>query len=228
MKQESADTTSWPIIPVGFDCHPAYVLRALQLREQSFPFDWLNTKASTGFHYVNCNIRSRFADCLDELTTNVYGKVISARYPETEFTHFDDLIENVKLRQTLARRAERFLEMFQRRNCLFLCAVSSLGLQNAEEVRELVAAAHEFHELSGGRHRLLVYVRFNESFQENEEICRQLTFELNRIPNVTVAHYIRGLSQFGIWGNPAGYTALLSSLGIQIAGRKRTATLTQR
>lgn len=30
------------IIPIGCDCHPAYMLSSIHLRKISLPFDWLN------------------------------------------------------------------------------------------------------------------------------------------------------------------------------------------
>ena len=48
------------LIPIGCDCHPAYMLKSLNLRKQSLPFDWLDTKPLFGLKYVYENIVNKF------------------------------------------------------------------------------------------------------------------------------------------------------------------------
>ena len=116
---EKRYTASLPIIPIGCDCHPAYVLKSLHIRNISFPFDWLNTKPSTGIDYVNRNIKSEFSNFLDKLTRNKDGNIVSDWYRHTEFLHYDRLIDNKKLVLKLLQRAKRFMEFYNNKECIF-------------------------------------------------------------------------------------------------------------
>lgn len=49
------------LVPIGCDCHPAYVLQTLHLRHAAYPFDWLDTSSEAALQYVEDNLRSRFA-----------------------------------------------------------------------------------------------------------------------------------------------------------------------
>ena len=45
------------ILPIGCDCHPAYMISKLELRNESLPFDWLDTKPSLALHYAFINVK---------------------------------------------------------------------------------------------------------------------------------------------------------------------------
>ncbi len=40
------------ILPIGCDCHPAYMLSKLELRKESLPFDWLDTKPHLALNFA--------------------------------------------------------------------------------------------------------------------------------------------------------------------------------
>ena len=56
------------IIPLGCDCHPAFMLDSLHLRTTSLPFDWLNIDPIRTFEYVTENINDSFENFLKKPT----------------------------------------------------------------------------------------------------------------------------------------------------------------
>ena len=48
------------IVSIGCDCHVAMVLKNLNLRNNSSPFDWLDTKSISVFEYFYENITTDF------------------------------------------------------------------------------------------------------------------------------------------------------------------------
>ena len=40
------------IIPIGCDCHPAYMLDKVKIRKESLPFDWLDTEPLLALQYA--------------------------------------------------------------------------------------------------------------------------------------------------------------------------------
>jgi hypothetical protein len=207
---------SRPLISLGCDCHPAYVLRALSIRKQSFPFDWQNTDPSRGIEYVNSNIKTNFKFFTQELKRDDDNCIISAHYPYAQFLHYSDMIDNQTAVTTFLRRGKRFIEYFNRKKCLFLFNVPSYALGKSRDVSMVVDSVKEFHRLSNGRHKLFIYIRYDESYQENETNCNLLIERLNAIRHTRTAKYIRHKKEYGIWGDELQYVGLLKSLGINI------------
>lgn len=204
------------IISLGCDCHPAYVLDALYIRNHSFPFDWLSTTPSMGIHYVNKNIQEGFKYFLDNLAKNERGRVFSSNYVDSEFYHYHDLIENQDTQKTLSRRAQRFIDYYSKKECLFLFNITSEGLSTSKDVSIFVDSVYHFHELSDGKHRLLIYIRYDESFEENETNCEAVIKDLADSTYTRVVRYVQHKSHFGKWGDKSKYPALLRSLGIEL------------
>ena len=75
------------IIPIGSDCHSAYILNALNIRKQSLVFDWLFSDSRLGIKYVNDNIKSEFKFFLNDLKLNFRDHIVSEFFPDTEFFH---------------------------------------------------------------------------------------------------------------------------------------------
>jgi hypothetical protein len=204
------------IIPLGCDCHPAYCLQKLHIRTQSFPFDWLNTSASKGILYVNNNIRVGFKHFLEDLTVNDHGNVISAHYPYAEFIHEKDLATNLNNQLKFTRRTERFQKALQRETVSFLYNIPVAQIINEVEAEELVTSVTTFVAQLKKSHHLHIYLRYDESENENADLANTLSTALQNIKGVTVVKYVRQLNRYGIWGNKNQYPDLFKKLGIPI------------
>ena len=200
-----------PVVSLGCDCHAAWVLRRVHLRTASLPFDWVSTHAPRAVRYVVDNLNDGFAGFLADLRKNDRGHVVAGRYPGSEFMHAPDLIENPATRATLRRRADRFVELVRRERCTFLLSLSVRTFRSREDVAALVDAVHDLHAATGGRHRLLAYLRHEESEAENEPLRDSLEAGLRFAPQTTVVRYVLGRAEHGNFGNEADYPALLES-----------------
>lgn len=208
--------TFHPIISVGSDCHPAHILDYLKLRKKSYPFDWVYTIAYTGIEYVNDNIKTEFKKFVDKIVLNKWGEVASAWYENSAFFHFEDLLENKELQFKLYNRGKRFLKIFNRRKCKLLHCLTFEGLTCKDEADRFIKSVYEFHTLSTQKHDLHIYIRFDESIEENKEFCDYTEKKLNTIPNTYAVKYVRHFKEYGVWGNENEYLDLLKSLGIKI------------
>ncbi len=206
----------YPIISLGYDCHPAYILTALNLRTMSFPFDWQLTHSSKGIDYVNQNLQQHFKLFVCNLDKNKRGGVVSGHYPDSEFTHYPDLINAPEKRKTIKRRCARFLDYFYKKKCVFLFNVSSWSFKNSREISIFLESVKEFHRLARGNHLLLVYIRYDDSLNENELNCEIVKEELRKLRSTKVTQFIRYKSSYGIWGNEDKYVELLESLGVKL------------
>ena len=99
------------IVSVGCDCHPAHMLKALSLRKQSLPFDWLDTQPVYGIKYAHENIINQFQFFLTDLKKNNEGKVFANKYQFAVFYHYDDLITNKKLQLKIKERCINFIKL---------------------------------------------------------------------------------------------------------------------
>lgn len=98
------------IIPIGNDCMSAGNLKKLNLRKQSFPFDYLLINPRRVFEYVNDLINTRFEYFTQNLIYNKNNFVISENYDYVEFRHHD-LIKKNELIETMKKRGKRFLDI---------------------------------------------------------------------------------------------------------------------
>lgn len=129
--------------------------------------------------------------------------------------HYSDLITNLETKEALIRRGKRFLKYYNNEKCFFLFNIPSNALGASNNVSLFLDSVNDFHKLSNGRHKLLIYVRYDESFQENESNCNFLIKELNKLGHTQAVRYIRYKKEYGIWGDELQYTELLKSLGIK-------------
>lgn len=127
------------IIPIGNDCHPAYVLQKLHLRKFSLPFDWLSNHPIKAIAYANENMCNGFSYFLKGLRRNEKGVVVAEKYPYCEFLHNPDLIESYEEKNKFKRRIERFLEIIKNSNVYFLNNVSATAFKDEECVDEYVS-----------------------------------------------------------------------------------------
>jgi hypothetical protein len=204
------------IIPLGHDCHPAYTLQELKLRKISYPFDWLKIEPRQSIAYVVENIRDGFSHWISDLTRNERNYVISGRYPHAEFMHQNNLIENAGVRKKFRDRAARFLSVIKKKDLYFLHNLSADALKNENDVEFYIETIRQLTALFKENDHLYLYIRFDESEDENKAMVNLLLKRLEAFPSITTAKYIRFKQQYGNWGNPKCYKDLYADLGIKI------------
>ena len=204
------------IIPIGCDCHPSYTLGKLNIRIHSLPFDWLNTDPILGVQYVVDNLKTDFTNFLSNLTLNEKGNIVSQNYPYAEFLHEKDLIANELTRIKFKRRITRFLDFYKTNDCFFLYNVTSESLINSEKATFFIKSVEDFSKLIKANDKVFIYIRYDESLQENEIYCNQVFDAIQKIDKVATAKYIRSLKKYGGWGNEKEYFNLYKKLGIKL------------
>gem|GEM_PF-1099358 len=205
------------IIPIGNDCHPAYMLGKLKLRNDSLPFDWLYTTPIFGIKYVLQNMNNNFKNFLSELCINKNGNVISAAYKHTQFIHEKDLINNLQSQKTFTHRIERLMTLLKSKKCYFIFNVPSMSFDSSSAVEEFIASAIEFTHLIKEEDRLLIYIRYDESNTENAEICDKLTSSFANLNKISIGTYIINIKKCGMWGKEKEYIKLLNNFGINLS-----------
>lgn len=203
------------ILPIGCDCHPAYMISKLELREESLPFDWLDTKPSLALNYAYHNINNHFTYFLKNLKKSEIGKVFADTYPEALFYHFDDLIENLQLQNKIRQRIARFLELRSSKACYYLHTLPSNGIATIENLEFVKESITNFKTLLKNNDELIIYLRFDESFAEHKENAELLQDFADSLFQVRLIKYIRFKDKFGIWGDESQYKTLINELGIR-------------
>ena len=201
-----------PIIPLGCDCHAAYLLDKMALRKKSYPFDWLNTQPLVGFNYINTQIETKFKNFLQHLEVNTRGHVISNHYPTTEFMHNYDLIQNGTSFNMLSRRAKRFLDDYQTKKQHFLYGLPLKALSSEKNVDNFKNSILEFIEKLYSSQLVYIYLTY-------EENPGDLTYYkyLNQSCNSAQVRFVlfeRKISQ-GPWGNEKEYPKLIEKFKIK-------------
>ena len=203
------------ILPIGCDCHPAYMISKLELRNESLPLDWLDTKPSLALYYAFINIKDNFSDFLIDLKKNEDGKVFANKYPEALFYHFDDLIENVQLQNKIRQRIARFLELRSSKSCYYLHTLPSSSIATTENLEFVKESIINFKSLLKNNDELIIYLRFDESFEEHKENAQLLQDFADSLSQVRLIKYLRFKDKFGIWGDESQYKKLMHELGIK-------------
>ncbi len=204
------------IVPVGCDCHPAYVLEKLNIRIQSLPFDWLDIDPVNCLSYVNQNFANKFEKFIADPTRNEKGNIISRAYPSAEFLHEKDLIESLADQQKMQRRALRLMDLYGKEPCAFMHNIPSRALSSIGNIEQISDHIQRFMDLIKPSDTLHIYIRYDESLEENRSHCELLKSKLEEYPRVVVADHIRHKGRSGIWGDPEQYPDLLRSIGIEI------------
>ncbi len=204
------------IVPVGCDCHPAYVLEKLNIRIQSLPFDWLDIEPVNCLSYVHQNLANKFQMFVADPIRNEKGNIISRAYPSAEFLHEKDLIDSLADQRKMQRRAVRLLDLYGKEPCAFMHNIPSLALSSNENVERAIGHIQCFMDLIKPSDTLHIYIRYDESLDENKTYCELLKSRLKEYPRVFAADHIRYKTSNGIWGDPDYYPDLLRSIGIKI------------
>lgn len=201
------------IIPLGSDCHPAYTLQKLNLRECSFPFDWLNTESIRGLLFVRKNVEDIFEYFMHNMKKNDFGHLVSERYPYSEFIHEKSIDDNAADRERFKRRITRFLR-FLEKDVSFLYNVTGSSFTTKEAVDFFYGSVVDFLSVMKKNDRLHMYIRYDEDCTENEIQCNRLIEKIGNLDQVVIVRYLRSKSRYGTWGNENKYLALYDELGI--------------
>ncbi|TRW25090.1 hypothetical protein FMM05_07180 [Flavobacterium zepuense] len=204
------------ILPIGCDCHPAYCLQKLHIRQHSFPFDWLNITPVKTISYVLENINTNFIFFLENLAPNDAGNIVSATYPFAEFIHEKDLDTNPKTQQKFVRRQKRFLEVLANEPVDLLLNIPASEIQSQQDVDYFHQSVTDLAAAIKSNDRICIYIRYDENLNENAVLTNTFTTQLLKLPKVTITQYCRSFSHYGIWGNPNKYPQILASLGIKL------------
>ena len=205
------------IVPIGCDCHPAYMLKALNLRKQSLPFDWLDTQSEYGIKYAHENINNQFKFFLSELKKNNEGKVYSNNYKYAVFYHYDDLITNKKLQLKIKERCIKLIELIKNKPIYFLNTVTSESINSNEKINIFLNSIITFKNILKRKDFLIIYLRYDETHDENKIFCDKLIDKLEMFhKNIKIIKYVREKELFGIWGDEKKYLKLIKKMGITI------------
>lgn len=202
------------IIPLGSDCHSAYMLNSLYLRKNSLPFDWLNINPIKTFEYVTENINDRFENFLKNPKLNDRGYFISEKYPYSEFMHE----KNVNSEETInkfKRRIDRFLNILKSKPLYFLHTIPVNSLKTENDIKQYINSIRLFRSKVSPDSSIHIYLRFDENLSENTLLSETLYNALIHL-NINTYKYVRGLKENGIWGAKSYYYFLLRNLGLKI------------
>lgn len=202
------------ILPIGSDCHPAYMLSKVGLRSISLPFDWLEVKPAFALNYVKANLEDRFDCFLKNLKINNANKIYAEKYPEALFYHYDNLIQNIELQGKIKNRTRRFLEFHDSMDCCFLLSLPSYCVSTREDVEFIKKSIVDFGGVLKENDELVIYLRFDNSFDENKENSTILEEFVSTLPQIKLFKYIRYLNDFGIWGNESEYLPFTRKMGL--------------
>lgn len=204
------------IVPIGCDCHPAYCLQKLHIRQHSFPFDWLNTAPVKAISYVAENIKNRFSHFLENLTHNEAGHLVSASYPFAEFIHEKELNVNQIAQQKFIRRQKRFLNALANQPVDLLFNIPVSEIKDLKDVDYFYQSVADLTIDIKSNDRICIYLRYDENLSENAALAEALLNQLLKLEKVSTTKYCRNLKRYGIWGNPDEYPQLLRSLEITL------------
>jgi hypothetical protein len=179
-------------IPLGCDCHPAGILGKLRLRKESLPFDWMLISTLQLFNYINTQIQNKFIDYLDEPEYNKNKISFSKKYPNALFYHQD--IFNEEIRKTLKNRAQKFINILNRKNCIiyfFTCIdYNSFEDLSIDKKKILYEDIQNFKNNNiKAIYKLIIYFR-----NDNNDFNLELPEYYKKSNNIVFEKYIRNKS----------------------------------
>ena len=202
---------------IGSDCHPAMVLKNLNLRQKSSPFDWIDTKGISVFEYFYENITTDFKYFLYDLEKNEKSQPYSKKYPNSIFLHDLDIIENNNVKEKYIKRIERLQLNYNNSKCVFVCNITSNSILSNYIVSKLYVDCLKIINddiFITNRHSLYIYIRYDEDFTENEEYCNSFYTKIKNLNNnnVLINKYCRKFKEDGIWGDASKYSIFFEDL----------------
>ncbi|MCW3160401.1 papain-like cysteine peptidase [Chryseobacterium oryctis] len=204
------------IVPIGRDCHAAHSLDILNIRTQSLPYDWIRLKPILGLQIVSDNIKEKFEYFLHNLQKNEEGNTYAEKYPNAEFTHAKAVLTDANLRKTFEKRSKRLLNIIKETPVAYLYILEIDKFKDSNDVDFFHQTVLNFKEILKPEDSLHIYIRFDETIDENPIICKELIDKIKPINQVFITSYIREKQKYGIWGNEKAYPKLYKDLGIKI------------
>ena len=206
-------------ISLGPNCHPSGSLKAMNLRKQSLPFDWLLCDEYRVFKYINNLINTNFSNFTTNLIYNGRGKVISKDYEYVEFFHYD-LIKNFtigipednnkNLVDVMNKRGKGFMDIISNENneVVFLCMLHHTilikdGLINNHELYQDMINFDTNLNIKCN-FKVLVYL-----YNNNKDYNLTLPDELENLNNFIFDKYIRNQNVCRVYGDIKDFKQLL-------------------
>jgi len=205
-----------PIVSLGCDCHPAFMLDTLHLRKRSLPFDWLRTAPTKGLDFVTANFRDNFKDFLTNLSVNPDGHIVSEAFPYSEFYHDTELITDPDDRERYRRRIKRLLVLKAEKKIDYLYVLSLSDLIQGKTAEVFLGSIKAFLNEIKDIDTLHIYFRWESPRPEELIVFNYFTENTKPFPNVVICLYLRDMRTYGIWGNQEKYGELLSDLKISV------------
>ena len=205
-------------VSLGCDCHPAHVLSTLGLRQEAYPFDWLDTDSSVALKYVEQNIRESFQSFVLNIAHASDDNIpYASNFPQSRFLHHQDISTNVAVQSSFQRRGIRFMNTF--RDATPLTPLILLhNVKSTHVSDDFIRSVHSLdtfiqqHDSVGKVGcpvRLWIYIRYDEPSDIINESEACVCLANGSFGITTVIRYCRHQSTYGIWGNPMNYRLLL-------------------
>ncbi len=203
------------IVPIGCDCHTAHLLKKINLRKHSLPFDWLYTNPVKGIEFVTKNSNESFQNFQKNMFYNSNGYLVSEKYTYSEFIHEKDLLDNTSSQDKVKRRTERFLTIIKEKKCQFLYSLHRKSMNDISDADYFISSVIEFLTLLKKNDKLFIYLTYDEAIVANDNISNYLISKLNDLKKVKIVKYEKNISKYGIWGNEKDYLQLINQFGIK-------------
>lgn len=202
---------------IGSDCHPAIVLKKLNLRNNSSPFDWLDTKGLYVFEYFYENIKTNFKYFLYDIVKNEKFQPYSNKYPNSIFLHDLDIIENINVKEKYLRRIQTLLVNYYNSKCVFVCNITSNTITSNDIVSKLYFDCLNIindNTFVTNNHSIYIYIRYDNDLKENEQYCDIFYTKIKNLnnTNININKYCRNLKKNGIWGDDSKYAIFFKDL----------------
>lgn len=204
-------------ISIGADCHAASNLRALGLRKESYPFDWLLIQQNRVFEYINELINTNFEYFTTDLKYNHRGKVVSNNYDYVEFFHHNLITNKVLNRpeddgkdlvELMHRRAKKFMNLITNKdaNVVFLCKLHHTKLvHSAKLYKDMIKLENNNNILC--KFKILVYL-----CNENEDYELIVPAEFKSLTKFIFKKYIKNEAISKLFGCKEDFKVMLESI----------------
>lgn len=198
---------------IGNDCNPIVVLKQLNLKTESGPFDTLLVDHEECIPYVNKLIANNFSDFFYKLKHNENGKIYPENYPHLLFWHDDNIMED---NERYKRRISRFMNDYNTRKCIFFYNITDNSLKTDKDIEyyynhiKQLITTKTFIEKN---HYLFIYIRYDEEESLYKDNCNMFIKIMKKdFNNIDVINYCRYYSKYGLWGNVNNYKKDFSKL----------------
>jgi hypothetical protein len=203
---------------IGCDCHPAHVLKTLDLRKNSSPFDSLDINPINTFEYFYELIQTEFKYFMQDLIINdEYSRPSSKHYQYSFFHHDKKINKDNTIKEKYLRRITCLLNHYTHFNCIFLVNIKSSSIISCEIASKLYLDCLKIindDTFIKNNHIIFIYIRYDEDLNENKESIDVFYTKIKEInsKNIFIIKYNRHLKKDGIWGNTKMYHTYFNHL----------------